>query len=164
MSKPPLQIGSIRPLVSIGSGARRAHVPVAKAKDEAQKQSEVWVPADDMKDHWSDEPSVGDQYTNEKYAGTFQEGPITTTLFTLSKADDCEELNKLMAQTDPPEAPRILLVGRTEVYNESKDHFKVLFSYRRIRYAKLIKRPEAPKEEAPAAPSAPEPPTEDDHE
>lgn len=133
-----------------GGQPKRAVVPVQPPS--AETSTEVWEPASD--DNWQDEPTALDQYQNDKFAGTWKEGPITTDTFDLSLPEEKRRLNQLTAETDPVQAPRVIVVADDRYFSHRSNSWIVFIQYRRVSYLKLIQRPVDKESEAVAAAKA----------
>ena len=120
---------------------KRAVVPVKAPVEGGTRPAEVWEPAGDDHD-WSAEPTVADQRTNPRYAGSWLEGPLAMRQFDLSLPADQAAINQMLAESEPPDAPRVAIESRDAVYCKMGMTWKILMTYRRISYRRLVKRPE----------------------
>ena len=136
-----IPIGRLPGIEMIGSSVPKVAPTVRATKDAKQTMMEVWG-LDEKNTTWDEEPTVADQLTNERYAGTWKLGPQTWSVYRLKEDADTVQLNNLMAQTTPDDAPRVVLQSLDKHFNDKHDHFTVLVSYRRVYYRRLILKQE----------------------
>lgn len=110
---------------------------VKRVQVPASEEPETAVDWKIVGDEWRDEPSTPDQLTNPKFTGTWIEGPQTFDEYVMDDKGK-KRLNTLLALTDPPEAPRAVMLSLDKEWCPATAHYVILVSYRRIRYKQLV--------------------------
>lgn len=83
---------------------------------------------------WSTTPSFQDQY--RKHPTTCRLLGPTIDSFDITSASAKDDLNKLLAQQQPVDAPSIIVASRDKAFHEGK--WIVLLEYYRVEYKKLV--------------------------
>lgn len=88
-------------------------------------------------DDWLDEPSYKDQLSRFPDFCQFR-GPYYK-VFDLSKVSE-SEIESFMERCYPESAPQVVIQNRKEQYSEQTDNWKILITYYKIKYRKLLEQ------------------------
>jgi len=101
---------------------------------------------DKMKDGkpvWKNTPSVEAQLHRFPKTCLFEKPRVD--IFDLADPESLEAYNKILAATDPPVAPSVLIEQQERVFDKhGSKNFKMFIQYRKVLYKQLI-REEGPK-------------------
>lgn len=78
------------------------------------------------------EPQTLDQMV--RHPESVRHGPVRVATFSLKENKDTVELNSLLAEAEPQEAPKIILHSQRIEFNQQGGHYVVLLTYNKVYY------------------------------